>query len=277
MAGIFYGICFDEAAREYTITVTPVNCTLSNITAVTQAQTEALGEPWRLQITATGANPAVVITTNVPTGKRTRVIALLGVTQVSGGGAGFLVGPATSAPSACTLSDRLTSCAFVTSDEDILITPISMSVSEVRVIDIGRIWFSNIARVYGGPFEEWTDGGTDSGRFVETDGFQGQGFALSTRNAFSIPLSVVTEADMYAGTGTGQSQYASVKEAVMHAGTHDQILVGSFSLETTDVYKATSDLYGVDALTYGRLVEIPTISRIGGPTYGCTLNFEELK
>ena len=274
---LFYGVCFDEAARDYTITVTPFNCTLVNVTAVTQAQTPALGEPWRLQITATGANPSVTISTNVPTGARSRVKGLLGVTQVSGGGAGFLVGPATSAPSACTLSSRLTSCAFVTSDDDLIITPISMSAPEVRVIDIGRLWISNIARIYGGPFEEWTDGGEDSGRMVETSGFQSQGFALSTRKVYEIPLSVVTHADMYEGTGTGQSNYAGLKDAVMHAGVHDQILVGSFSLQTTDVYKATSDLYGVDALTYGRLLEIPTIRRIGGPNYGCSLNFVEEK
>jgi len=279
MATTFYGICFEEDAHNYALTVTPTNCTVSHLTPVATALTPALGEPYRMQITVTAANPSVIILCSTPlAAKYRRAVGLLGVKIVTAGNLGVYVG--TTANSTAHTINRTTLTNVVIAGEDnqqIQITPIGLVATDVVTVDIGRYWLGNMARVYGGPFEEWTDGGEDSGRMVETEGFQGLGYALATRNVFEIPLSVVTETEMYAGTGTSATTYASVKEAVMYAGTHDQILVGGFSSAAASAFSATSTPYGVDALTYGRLLEIPKISRIGGPNYGCSLSFVEEK
>lgn len=279
MATTFYGIGFNEAAQDYALSVTPTNCTVSHLTPIATALTPALGEPYRIQITATSSSPSVIIQCSTAlAGKITRAVGLLGVKIVSAGVLGVYVG--TTANSTAHIINRTTATNVIIAGEgnqQIQITPIGLIATNVVTIDIGRYWLSDMARVYGGPFEEWTDGGDDSGRMVETDGFQGIGYGLATRNVFEVPLSVVTEVDMYAGTGTTDVTYSPLKEALMHAGTHDQIIIGSFSEASAGAFVATSTPYGVDALTYCRLLEIPKIQRIGGPNYGCSLSVAELK
>jgi hypothetical protein len=292
MANTFYGIGFNESGAQ-TLTVVPTNCTVTNVTASTNAQSVSLAEPWRVTITGTGANPYLTIagsSSPAVQAQRRRIGALLGVRIVSSGAPVVWLGNA-SHPQVfqVPLRENISSTDpgpygnFAMTLDGLGgggggVLRVSIETGEVVTMDIGRYWLSDMARVYGGPFEEWTDGGSDSGRMVETDGFQGLGFELSTRNAFEVPLSVMTEIETYAGVSPGVvTGYASIKAMTLSAGTHDQIIAGGFSQIATGVYAANSSAYGVDALTYARLAEMPKIQRIGGPTYATNLSILELK
>lgn len=275
----FYGLGFDDHARYTTVTITGVNCTVVLLTSVTNLTTPSLAEPCRIQVTITGANPLIgVAPDTLPAAEKMRVMGLLGLRSVSGNY--WHVGEGADL-NLMQLSRTPKNFAFKSYGIYPILRPNSTTIGDVTIIDIGRYWLSDIAQVEGAPYSQWEDGGEDSGSFVESSGYQAIFGSGTVRESMLVPLDQMTEAEAYTGLppdgGFVTAGYASLREARRIAGLTDHVIGGVFDELNPGRWWASSDTIGAGRLLYGRLAELPTITRLGGKTYGSSLRLLETR
>lgn len=275
----FYGLGFDDHARYTTVTITGVNCTVVMLTPATNLTTPSLAEPGRIQVTITGANPHIWLTVDtLPAAEKSRVVALLGLRSVAGQYWYVTHGDATNLMQ---LTREAKNFAVKSYSITPILRPNSTTIGDVTIIDIGRYWLSDIAQVEGAPYSQWEDSGEDSGQFVESSGYQAIFGAGTVRESMLVPIDQMTEAEAYNGLapdgGFITSGYASLREARRVAGLTDHVIGGVFDELNIGRWGASSDTIGAGRLIYGRLGELPTITRLGGKTFGSSVRLLETR
>lgn len=279
LTGYFYGLGFDDHARYTTVTITGVNCTVVLLTPASNLTTPSLAEPCRIEVTITGANPYIQFTLDdLPGQEKRRVVALLGLRSVSGQYWNVTDGYSTTLMQTRRESKNF---AFKTYGINALMRPQSTTIGNVTVLDIGRYWLSDIAQVEGAPYSQWEDGAEDSGQFVESSGYQAIFVPGTVRETMLVPLDQMSEDEAYNGLapdgGFITAGYASLREARRVAGLTDHVIGGLFDELHIGRSWASSDTIGAGRLIYGRLAELPTITRLGGKTFGSSLRLLETR
>ena len=274
----FYGLGFDDHARYTNITITGFNCSVVMLTPATNLTTPSLAEPCRIQVTITGANPQIgFLNETLPEAAKRRVVGLLGLRSVLG--SYWYITQGGAATDLMQLRREAKNFAFK-GDYPVL-RPNSTTIGDVTIIDIGRYWISDIAQVEGAPYSQWEDSGEDSGQFVESSGYQAIFGPGTVRESMLVPLDQMTEAEAYNGLAPGvdpfSEGYASLREARRVAGLTDHVIGGAFDGLNPGLSWASSDTIGAGRLLYGRLAELPTITRLGGKTFGSSLRLLETR
>jgi hypothetical protein len=276
----FYGLGFNAFKfSPNSVTVDATDCTVTALTPLDNLFTASLGEVCRLSVTQTGPAPRFSLLPALPPTEQRRVQALLAVSMPLGGGPWGISEFGASLPLVLVKNPSVRSVAM-RSNSYFSFSPQFPASGSTSIIDIGRLWFSDVAQMTGGPWESWSDSAQDSGSYSETPGFSALFGSQKVREIVTVPIQYLSLEEAYIGLpsplntpGTG---FASLRKARKVAGVSSHILGGRFEQLPNGSAYSHDELVGANRLTYGRLIEMPPLSRLTASYFGTELKIGEL-